>query len=359
MFDLKKIDSVFASEESLKREDSEIKISVHEKKIRFIKLILPAIAAALIGLLMVFPHLKSSQKSISFDVTMPKKGELEKLHIESTKFYVTDADNQISQLTADNIDETKPSSKVIKLSNPHANVPLKNDAFADIMSSSGYFDQSNNRIMMTEDVFVNYNNETSLSTKNFNFDFKTSTGEGKSDVVAAGVYGTMKSKGFQVDNKNNIFNLLGKTDIKICHQPDDVIINSSKIVTLYKNEKKIVIEGDAKVMTDGNTLFADEITIFYKDGERQPEIESLSAKSNVKLVSEKGTVHASRAEYSPKNGHIELFDNVVIEQDGNKIFGDYATTDLNTGLSKIVSKNNNSRVRGTFKKLKTTEIRSR
>jgi len=352
LFDLKKIDSFFSDETSLKKDDEAIFSNPRERKKRLIKLILPAVAAVLIGLLAVFPHLKSSQNNISFDITMPKKGELEKLHIESTRFYITDADNKISMLTADNIDETEPASKVVKLVNPKAKLPLKNGAFADIKSTSGFFDQANNKVIMVDDVFINYNDETSISTKNFVFDFKTSKGEGSSKIKADGIYGSLESDGFRFNNRKNIFNLLGRTKININHQPDNILIKAAKLVTLYKNEHKIIINGNASVHTGENTLFADIIEVFYRDAGRQPEIENLSANGNVCLISPKGTVYASRAFYRPQNGHVELFDNVIIEQGQNKLFGDYAQTNLNTGISKIVSKNKTSRVHGTFKKLK-------
>ncbi len=60
------------------------------------------------------------------DVTLPKKGELEKLHMEETVFYITDADNKVNNFNADKIDETEPGSKLLKLTNPQGIVPGSN-----------------------------------------------------------------------------------------------------------------------------------------------------------------------------------------------------------------------------------------
>lgn len=85
---------------------------------RWIKLALPSLAALLIGLLIVLPGLQTDDDRFELDVTRPKKGELEKLHMENTVFYITDADNQVNNFNADKIDETEPGSKLIKLINP-------------------------------------------------------------------------------------------------------------------------------------------------------------------------------------------------------------------------------------------------
>ncbi|MFR1031913.1 MAG: hypothetical protein ACLSE6_05130 [Alphaproteobacteria bacterium] len=57
-------------------------------------LALPSLAALLIGLLIVLPGLQTDDDRFELDVHAP--GELEKLHMENTVFYITDADNQVS-----------------------------------------------------------------------------------------------------------------------------------------------------------------------------------------------------------------------------------------------------------------------
>ncbi|MFR8206612.1 MAG: hypothetical protein ACLU99_09995 [Alphaproteobacteria bacterium] len=75
---------------------------------------MPSIAAVLIGLLLVFPSLKKDTRDFKLDITRPKQGELEKLHVENTVFYITDKDNKVNNFLAQNIDETAPGSKIIK-----------------------------------------------------------------------------------------------------------------------------------------------------------------------------------------------------------------------------------------------------
>lgn len=87
MFDKEKIDSYFNWDSQLPaaRRNSE-STSRHTRFVRLAKLLLPSIAAVLIGLLLVFPSLKKDTRDFKLDITRPKQGELEKLHVENTVF---------------------------------------------------------------------------------------------------------------------------------------------------------------------------------------------------------------------------------------------------------------------------------
>ncbi len=351
MSDTKKIDVYFSKVplNPAERKSTE-KLSA---RVMFLKLFLPSIAAIICGVLMIYPSLKDNQKNFGFDVTIPKKNELEKLHIENTKFTMTDADNLISSFFADNIDETAPRSKIIKLVNPKGTIPLKNGDFAEIHSTSGFYDQGNNILNMLEKVFINYNNETSVQTSNITYNFNTKKGEGKSKIEADGIYGKLNGDKYKFDVNKEIYTLLHDSFIEFKRKPNNVYIKAKDYVTVYKQEQKVVAAGQAWVKEGMNELFADKIVLFYQQNDKQPEMKDLQAEGHVKLVSPKGTVYANRAKYNNKTGFIELFDNVKIEYNNNKLYGDYATTDLRTGVSRMVSKKSGSRVTGSFKKIKT------
>ena len=117
MFDSHKIDAYFNGEKNL-RLQTETALSRRAKIMRWVKLVLPCLAALLIGLLIIIPHLQNDDSRFDMDITRPKKGELEKLHMEQTVFYITDAENKVNNFNADKIDETEPGSKLLKLINP-------------------------------------------------------------------------------------------------------------------------------------------------------------------------------------------------------------------------------------------------
>ena len=74
---------------------------------RFAKLGFPCMAAILLGLMVVIPNIHKSVE-LKDSITMPRKSEMEKLHIEETVFSATDNKNRVNRLTADSLDEVAP-----------------------------------------------------------------------------------------------------------------------------------------------------------------------------------------------------------------------------------------------------------
>ena len=80
MFDSKKLDSYFDEHNTFvapRHKKSAFTFSWN----RFIRLGFPCIAAALLGLMVVLPNIKKSV-DIENNITLPRKSEMEKLHVE-------------------------------------------------------------------------------------------------------------------------------------------------------------------------------------------------------------------------------------------------------------------------------------
>lgn len=187
----------------------------HTKIIRMTKLLLPSIAALLVGLLILFPSLKQTNDEFSVDITYPKKGELEKLHMENTVFYITDKDNKINNFTAKSVDETEPGSKLVKLSEPDGVLPSNNDTWINIKAPSGLYNQETSVLNLNNDVDVFYSDGMTAQTQEVTFDFKEGKGWGNKDVVSTGVFGNLTSQGFEFYSKKGLLIFTGKTHITI------------------------------------------------------------------------------------------------------------------------------------------------
>lgn len=211
LFDKNKIESFFNDTTSSPKKEV---VTKHTRIIRRTKLLLPCIAAALIGLLIAFPSLQSSY-DFSIDITSPKKGELEKLHIENTIFYITDKDNKINNFTAKNIDETEPGSKLVKLINPEGTLPGSDESWINIKSPVGFFNQTDNILDLTDNVEMFYSDGMNAETEALTFDFNNAKGYGTKPVTAEGTFGNLQSEGFEFYSKKNILIFTGKTNINI------------------------------------------------------------------------------------------------------------------------------------------------
>ena len=212
MFDTQKIDAYFNGEKDF-TPTKENPLTRRAKMMRWIKIALPSIAALLIGLLIVMPGLQTESERLALDITRPKKGELEKLHMEKTSFYITDAENKVNNFNADNIDETSPGSKILKLKNPNGILPNPDNTWVNIQSPSGYYDQNKSLLRLLDGVELFYSNGATATSEEMFFDFKQSKAYSVKPTTVDDESGHIEAQGFEYYQDKDLLIFKGKTHI--------------------------------------------------------------------------------------------------------------------------------------------------
>ena len=213
MIDHQKIDDYFYGSTPLAAPDKANELDRRSRLIRHIRLLLPSLAAVLLGLLIFIPQIEQAKDTVKIDITLPKKGELEKLHMEKTDFYITDRSNKVNNFTADNIDETEPGSKLIKLINPKGIIPTAKGTWYNIEAPVGYFNQNTEVLKLEQKVDVIYSDGMTGRTELMTYDFKTETALSRTPTHVDGTLGSIDSEGFEFYNAENLIIFTGKTHI--------------------------------------------------------------------------------------------------------------------------------------------------
>ena len=136
---------------------------------------------------------------------------------------------------------------------------------------------------------------------------------------------------------------------------DKEVITAKDSITYYPSAQKAIALGDVQATDkDNNQIFSQKMIAFFKkDNNNNMVMDKVEIYDNVKIVTKDATVMADKGLYLPKTAVIKLFDNVLIDQQGNKLKGDFAETNLNTGKSRIIAgQTSQGRVSGIFKKKK-------
>lgn len=212
MFDKEKIDIFFQSSPVSSSPTGEAR---HTQKVKRTKLFLPSLAALLLGLLLAWPSLKNDIREITLDITRPKAGELEKLHVENTNFYITDNDNNVHNFIAQNIDEHDSDSKIIKLNILEGIINSSPTTWINIKSDVGFFNQDNNTLQLPNLIEIFYSDGMNAEVFDGLYDFKTSLITSSSPVTGEGNLGNIESEAFEMNTKTGVITFLGKTKIKL------------------------------------------------------------------------------------------------------------------------------------------------
>ena len=216
MVDFKKLDLffVFFSLQKAKRK-KEKAANRRQRRMRLVKLLLPAVAAALAGLLVLLPGLSDKNGEFQLKISRPKDGELEKLHMENTVFYITDDNNRVNSLIADTIDETEPGSKLIKLIRPEGLLPTADDLWVSIKAPVGYFDQRKNLLWLEQTVNMVYSDGMTAVTEKMYYDGNKAKAYADTPVKADGYFGNLEAEGFEYYKDKKMMVFTGKSKIVI------------------------------------------------------------------------------------------------------------------------------------------------
>lgn len=134
------------------------------------------------------------------------------------------------------------------------------------------------------------------------------------------------------------------------------VITARENITYYPSQQKAVALGNVEAVDkDGNKLYSDRMVAYFikeKENSSNLTLDKVDIFGNVKIVTKDATVTADKGTYLPQTGLVKLFDNIIINQEGNLLRGDKAETNLNTGISKLLAGNKKGRVKGVFKEKK-------
>ena len=136
----------------------------------------------------------------------------------------------------------------------------------------------------------------------------------------------------------------------------DAQITSDGDIVFYQSEQKAIAKNNVKAIDhQGNLVNSDEMIAYFKKDENNKLIlDYIDINDIIKIKTQDADITAKRGTYYANEGKIKLFEDVTITQKGNILRGNMAETDLNTGISKILSGKTN-RVSGIFKETKKTK----
>ena len=175
------------------------------------KVVLPAIAAALILLIVVWPQIDSGDGRFRIRVSDLTADLADNLSMLNARFDGLDDKNQPFSVTADEATQTPDRANIIDLAFPKADITLQDGTWMAMEAEEGTFDRDAKTLELNGGVTLFHDKGYELKTETVRIDLETTVAEGFNIVTGQGPFGSVKSQGFRVLERGDRVYFMGKS----------------------------------------------------------------------------------------------------------------------------------------------------
>lgn len=180
--------------------------------VRLAKLALPAIALALLCLLLFWPEIDGKPGRLSFRRGQPMVAEA--LQVTAPLYQGLDELNRPYTVTAEAARQqsgaVQAGSEVIDLDAPRADITLTDGAWLLIEARDGVYDRGRNWLDLRGDVTVWHDNGTRFRSETAAVDLNAGSAAGQRPTQAQGPFGTIVSEGFELTERGAVMIFTGR-----------------------------------------------------------------------------------------------------------------------------------------------------
>ena len=178
--------------------------------VAMMKVLLPALATALILLVVVWPKLSPEDDRFRISVSSISLEQADNLTMLNPRFDGIDERNQPYSVTADLAIQDKGNDNLVDLELPKADVTLEDGTWLALMAKAGRYHREAETVDLIGDVIVFHDEGFEVKTQFAHIDLNNGTAEGDQPVEAHGPIGMLNSEGFRVENEGERIFFTGK-----------------------------------------------------------------------------------------------------------------------------------------------------
>ena len=172
----------------------------HTRLVVFLRIVLPSIAAVLVGLIILWPQLKAQKEEFSLvDMGLGKTTFPENQVMENPRLFVVDSKNRPVNITADTASEI-PADKgrSVRMQALKADILMEKGLWLALDADTAVYTQEDNQVELQQKVNVYSDKGYELETTQATIDISSKNIVGKEEVFAKGRMGTLRADGFGI-----------------------------------------------------------------------------------------------------------------------------------------------------------------
>lgn len=183
--------------------------------VNLMKVMLPAMAAALILLVVVWPQLEIDGKRFRIGVSKLSLDQVDTLSMLNARFEGLDAKNQPFSVTADVATQSASDKDLVELQSPKADIALEDGTWMALTAQVGNYRREAQLLDLNGAVNLFHDRGFEIKTEAAQVDLAQASAEGVVPVEGQGPSGSLQAEGFRILDRGMRIIFTGKSRLVI------------------------------------------------------------------------------------------------------------------------------------------------
>ena len=179
------------------------------RMLRWLRLLLPALAAAILGLLIVWPQLQQREAPrTAVDMA-------DDVRLLDARYVGVDAHDRPFTVAAESAREIDGSARRLDLERPQADMTLGDGAWVAMLADHGIFDRDADVLSLEGNVRLFHDKGYQFRSQSARLDLKAGSASGDEPVTAQGPAGILTGEGFRIEDHGRRIVLTGHATMQL------------------------------------------------------------------------------------------------------------------------------------------------
>jgi lipopolysaccharide export system protein LptC len=183
----------------------------YSRLVSFLKLLLPAIAAALLLLIVAWPHLQATLDKVGTLVPRLNLSDARDLRMLNARVSGVDRQNRPYVVTADTARQLPGADGLIAMEGPKADMTLQSGVWLAVTADTGVYKSQSQLLDLFGQVNLFHDKGYEFVTDSAHVDMQAGTAEGDEKVRGQGIFGHVDAEGFRIYDQGDRVVFTGKS----------------------------------------------------------------------------------------------------------------------------------------------------
>lgn len=187
----------------------------YSRFVRIMKILLPALAVSLLGLVVVWPRLRFDDTRFRIGFAKLSPDQVQTLAMDNPRYFGIDQNNRPFTLIANRASQEDGQPDVIDLTQPKGDFSTKDGSNVSISGERGYYHQKAQLLDLEGAVSLYHDKGYELHTERAEINLADSSAHGDAPVHGQGPQGLLAGEGFRISNKGADVLVTGRSQLSL------------------------------------------------------------------------------------------------------------------------------------------------